>query len=87
MNLYLFACFISADAPSSCKSDEFQCVKDGSCVKQSWKCDKEKDCPDASDEMNCGIVIFLKYLYYKIEHHRLKSRPDIRLSINSFTNP
>ena len=37
-------------------TEEFAC-KDGSrCIYASWECDNIKDCPDRSDEQNCGIV-------------------------------
>lgn len=36
-----------------CTNDEFTC-KDGSCISMSWKCDRQIDCSDGSDESECG---------------------------------
>ncbi|KAG1664064.1 Sortilin-related receptor [Nymphon striatum] len=35
-----------------CAADHFQC-NDGSCIWDSWLCDKEQDCPGGEDELNC----------------------------------
>lgn len=37
-----------------CGPDRFHCVKNDRCIPESWVCDKERDCPDASDELKCG---------------------------------
>lgn len=37
----------------NCTSDEFQCDGD-SCILKSWRCDKEHDCKDGTDEANCS---------------------------------
>lgn len=45
---------ITTPAPSSCKSDEFFCVEDKLCIPAIKKCDFREDCPDKSDEKECG---------------------------------
>ena len=37
----------------TCRTDQFQCAN-FECIPQMWRCDKEKDCDDGSDEQNCG---------------------------------
>ena len=34
----------------------FKCVSNGQCIPYWWKCDQSSDCPDASDELECGQV-------------------------------
>ena len=38
---------------SPCEQGEFQC-SDCTCISETWKCDRENDCPDGSDEVSCG---------------------------------
>lgn len=35
-----------------CEPNEFQCAN-GRCAPKIWLCDKEDDCGDGSDELNC----------------------------------
>ena len=39
--------------PAACSSSEFTC-NNGKCVPYLWKCDKNNDCGDNSDEFGCG---------------------------------
>ncbi|KAG8224763.1 hypothetical protein J437_LFUL005332 [Ladona fulva] len=39
----------------TCKDDEFRC-KDGSCIKNSYRCDSEPDCKDNEDEQDCDNI-------------------------------
>lgn len=34
--------------------DCFACFDDGSCIESGKLCDMSIDCPDKSDELNCG---------------------------------
>ncbi|XP_050084078.1 low-density lipoprotein receptor-like isoform X1 [Anopheles aquasalis] len=38
----------------TCRSDQFQCVKDKLCINGHFACNGKNDCPDGSDELNCG---------------------------------
>lgn len=38
--------------PPACRDDEFTCG-DGACIPASRRCDRRRDCRDASDEANC----------------------------------
>ena len=38
----------------TCNTDiEFQC-RNGECIALSWKCDRDPDCGDGSDEIDCN---------------------------------
>lgn len=37
-----------------CTAGYFQCENDTLCVKQGKNCDGIPDCPNSSDEVNCG---------------------------------
>lgn len=39
-----------------CQPDEFKC-RDGTCINKTLVCNKRRDCADASDEDNCGMLI------------------------------
>ena len=51
--------------PSVCNTAQFQCLQDGRCVPESWTCDGEKDCLDASDERNCPTGNFIIQLLHQ----------------------
>uniref|UniRef100_A0A4W6FD01 LDL receptor related protein 1 n=1 Tax=Lates calcarifer TaxID=8187 RepID=A0A4W6FD01_LATCA len=38
------------DAPKTCSSKQFVCKDGVTCISKGWRCDREKDCPDGSDE-------------------------------------
>ena len=37
---------------TECKETEFKCGN-GQCINKNWRCDREKDCQDGSDEDSC----------------------------------
>ena len=37
-----------------CGPGEFQCRNSSICIQAEFRCDYDKDCPDASDEMGCN---------------------------------
>ncbi|XP_071524036.1 sortilin-related receptor-like isoform X2 [Panulirus ornatus] len=41
----------------TCLKDQFQC-KSGSCIWETWVCDKDKDCEGGEDEENCPETMF-----------------------------
>ncbi|XP_044068676.1 basement membrane-specific heparan sulfate proteoglycan core protein isoform X9 [Siniperca chuatsi] len=36
-----------------CAPEQFECLKDRTCIPASYQCDEEPDCPDRSDEYDC----------------------------------
>ena len=38
---------------TACRVDEFDCGN-GTCIAETLVCNRVKDCPDNSDETNCG---------------------------------
>ncbi|XP_045139064.1 low-density lipoprotein receptor-related protein 8-like isoform X2 [Portunus trituberculatus] len=41
---------------TTCSENQFQCANSGKCVPDSWLCDGDKDCEDASDEEDCPRI-------------------------------
>lgn len=53
-------------AVGSCSDDEFTCLN-GECIKNTWLCDGQPDCLDASDEtVGCGSKVSRTFLIKKI---------------------
>ncbi|XP_017271351.1 low-density lipoprotein receptor-related protein 1 isoform X3 [Kryptolebias marmoratus] len=42
--------FRAVDAQKSCSPKQFVCKDGVTCISKGWRCDREKDCPDGSDE-------------------------------------
>ena len=40
--------------PKVCRAGFFLCGS-GKCISKEWLCDSERDCEDASDEINCTL--------------------------------
>lgn len=40
-----------------CTPNEYLCKDRITCIKNLWKCDGEKDCPDGDDEASCPKII------------------------------
>ena len=46
-----------------CDGDQFTCST-GQCITGTWVCDKDEDCDDGSDEVDCGKFCFTLLLNY-----------------------
>ena len=44
----------------------FHCKSDGICLDPKTRCDGSKDCPDNSDEINCGIIL-ANFIYIQVK--------------------
>ena len=44
----------------NCKENEFSC-QNGKCINMKFRCDKDYDCPDFSDEENCTVLTISNY--------------------------
>lgn len=43
-------CLCLFSAPKTCSPKQFVCKDGVTCISKGWRCDREKDCPDGSDE-------------------------------------
>ena len=50
---------------SECQPDQFACER-GGCIGQHERCDHVTDCPDGSDEVNCGKLLLPCYGHWNI---------------------
>ncbi|KAI5931923.1 CD320 antigen [Manis javanica] len=46
-----------AHTPGSCPPSHFQCRTPGFCVPLAWRCDGDPDCPEDSEEEECGTEL------------------------------
>jgi hypothetical protein len=54
----LFFLLFIAVSEKNCTENEFKCDIDV-CILKSWRCDREFDCKDRSDEANCSKSDFI----------------------------
>ena len=47
-----FVCVLFVSAYRSCSAGQFICDT-GKCIPQHWRCDRDDDCRDGSDERGC----------------------------------
>jgi hypothetical protein len=56
-------------AAPECESGQFSCAtykfNQTNCIPSQYKCDKEKDCIDGSDELNCSKSQLLLIINYR----------------------
>uniref|UniRef100_A0A673BX90 Low density lipoprotein receptor-related protein 1Aa n=1 Tax=Sphaeramia orbicularis TaxID=375764 RepID=A0A673BX90_9TELE len=46
----LLLCVYVCVSPKTCSPKQFVCKDGVTCISKGWRCDREKDCPDGSDE-------------------------------------
>ena len=69
-----FQYYYLAGGENVCTEDQYGCILTAECIPISWVCDKEIDCPDASDEEYCKGKILIRlhqrvlayYLVYNV---------------------
>lgn len=84
-------------AGTTCAPGEFSC-HNGRCIQASWRCDRDNDCGDYSDESGCRKshdntmltektqkLLFTNYIWSYISECLIKSTP-IRIIDNQIDN-
>lgn len=69
--VYLISPENPTDAPNCSHYFQFQC-ENGHCIPNRWKCDRENDCGDWSDEKDCGGKRF-----WGLPHNQDTSEPGL----------
>uniref|UniRef100_A0A3Q3W1Y0 MAM domain-containing protein n=1 Tax=Mola mola TaxID=94237 RepID=A0A3Q3W1Y0_MOLML len=57
---YSAECVVEGPAtpqPVTCDADQYQCSYSFQCIPKSWRCDRQPDCADQSDEESCSTVV------------------------------
>ena len=51
-------CVDSLEDGCQCGENQFTCLTNTTCINFQYVCDKVKDCPDESDEINCSNTFY-----------------------------
>ena len=74
---------------TACGPESYNC-HDGTCVTISKRCDKRNDCPDASDEKNCKLLVtsssYQAHVAPNTPQHNEKNRIEIHIIILKILN-
>ena len=61
-NIYLII-FLYIDKVMECSIWEYKCDWDNKCIDTNKKCDGYKDCTDGADELGCGTLKLLYFIF------------------------
>lgn len=79
--------YLVSKVGSTCGDHEFQCISDRKCIPGSWRCNRLRECEDASDEKGCELPQEQRGTHRTSQSQQSGSSSGTRAHGEIFANP